>query len=61
MKPGNLRDNVRCQYLQTREGLDDEGRPKTGRIAGSMLACGLSWRKAAFLLFYLSLGKGQYI
>jgi len=25
MKPGNLRDNVRCQHLQTRKGLDDEG------------------------------------
>ena len=25
MKPGNLRDNVRCQHLQTRKGLDDKG------------------------------------
>ncbi len=25
MKPGNLRETVRCQHLQTRKGLDDKG------------------------------------
>ena len=55
MKPGNLRETVRCQHLQTRKGLDDKGdrNRQNSRKHVNMRP----FQKGRFCWFFLSLSQ----